>query len=294
MLIVSQFLIPKKTQPTRIEFEVAPIAADNLSSDQSEKNKAKKIKLNNQIVDQSEQALNDEVPDDARFLSRNNQVVKKQTVAQEHGEFQNKQSSQPKGQANGKPDFKNLNLKPNFDVAKAIEERTQKEAAFEKAAQDGTLPMQVKAAEKKSEQLAAGGAQKGGETSQTLDYIKDLDTGLETLLSTKEFVYYSYFNRIRNQLNQHWSELVREKVSEIYKKGRNIASTDDKITKCLITLDLKGNLLKVQIIGDSGVRELDEAAVQAFKSAAPFPNPPKGMKDDDGNIKIRWDFILEA
>ena len=34
------------------------------------------------------------------------------------------------------------------------------------------------------------------------------------------------------------------------------------------------------------------AQAQAFQAAAPFPNPPKGMLDDDGFVRIRWDFVL--
>ena len=50
----------------------------------------------------------------------------------------------------------------------------------------------------------------------------------------------------------------------------------------------------VQVLNDSGIRDLDDAAVEAFKEAAPFPNPPEGIVESDGTIKIRWDFILEA
>jgi protein TonB len=95
-------------------------------------------------------------------------------------------------------------------------------------------------------------------------------------------------------LNQHWGPKVREKVNQLYKQGRSIASSEDKVTKLLITLNKGGVLIKVQVIGDSGIRDLDEAAVEAFRAAAPFPNPPPGIVDPDGMIKIRWDFILEA
>ena len=48
------------------------------------------------------------------------------------------------------------------------------------------------------------------------------------------------------------------------------------------------------MLTQSGVIDLDSAAVEAFREAAPFPNPPKGMVEGDGTIKIRWDFVLEA
>jgi TonB family protein len=134
----------------------------------------------------------------------------------------------------------------------------------------------------------------GADASQTNDYLKDVDKGAETLLSTREFVYYSFYARIRRQLNQHWGGKVREKLTKIFREGRTIASTDDKITKVLITLNRRGDLVRVQVLNDSGIRDLDEAAVEAFKEAAPFPNPPDGIVEPDGTIKIRWDFILEA
>ncbi len=73
-----------------------------------------------------------------------------------------------------------------------------------------------------------------------------------------------------------------------------IASSQDRITRVVIVLNEQGTLVGVQVIGASGVQDLDEAAIEAFRAAAPFPNPPKGIVDQDGKIKIRWDFILEA
>ncbi len=80
----------------------------------------------------------------------------------------------------------------------------------------------------------------------------------------------------------------------LFTQGRNIAATGDKITKIIITLDSRGILMKVQVLENSGVKDLDDAAVEAFRAAAPFPNPPKGIADPDGTIKIRWDFVLEV
>jgi TonB family protein len=83
-------------------------------------------------------------------------------------------------------------------------------------------------------------------------------------------------------------------VNRLFMSGRHIASNEEKITKLVITLDNKGVLIKVQVMGSTGLQDLDDAAVEAFQLAAPFPNPPKGIVDADGTIKIRWDFILEA
>ncbi len=60
----------------------------------------------------------------------------------------------------------------------------------------------------------------------------------------------------------------------------------------IITLDSKGLLETVQVIGTSGLEDMDQSAVEAFRAAAPFPDPPVGIIDPDGKIRIRWDFVL--
>lgn len=283
-----------------VEAAPAPPAAVTVPAEVA-KNVPPKTKDNQvKIVDQPDKALNDEVDPETRFLSKNNQRVEKQTVAKNRGEFQNRAEQGPQGKEGSKePQNPMAKFLPQFDAAKAVAERAERERQYDEDAE--ALMMQAKKQKREVADAAAKrdagdgeDASKGADTSRTLDYIKDLDPGLETLLSSKEFKFYTYFSRVRTQLNQHWAPKVRSKVSQMYKKGRRIASTDDMITRCLVTLDRSGRLVKVQIIGNSGLIELDEAAVEAFRSAAPFPNPPAGMVDTDGMIKIRWDFILEA
>jgi protein TonB len=78
------------------------------------------------------------------------------------------------------------------------------------------------------------------------------------------------------------------------RQGRTIASENSKVTKLVIVLNGQGNLVKVQVLAASGVRDLDDAAIEAFRQAAPFPNPPKGMIERDGTVKIRWDCVVES
>jgi protein TonB len=62
----------------------------------------------------------------------------------------------------------------------------------------------------------------------------------------------------------------------------------------LVALDKEGRITKVQIIGASGTRDLDEAATKAFNDAGPFPNPPSGLVDNGGQVLVRWDFVLKT
>lgn len=247
----------------------------------------KKIEVSNrQIVDQDQNAANNIVPEDTRFLSAKNQVVEKQTVAKDHGEFQNKKDNDEK-QGN-----------PN-----AMDSETPSKGTSAKNDLSQFLPTTDSYAMMKKQMEKDTAASKGqwaaksnstGESSKTSDYLKDIQQGLETQLNTKEYKYYGYYSRIRKQLSQYWEPKVREKLSVMFRQGRTIATATDRITKLLIILNPSGTLVNVQMLSESGVQDLDEAAIEAFRSAAPFPNPPKGIVDPDGTVKIRWDFILET
>lgn len=268
---------------------IPPISLELIESPASsvaQKSLQKVRPLQQQLVEQNEKAINDETPVETRFLSRNNQVVKKQTVAINKGDFQNlgKTAPQTKGEFLGekkaqksKPTLKDLT--PQIDAFAVMQKQVADENAKREQIQKGAM---------------FGESNPQADSSQSPDYLKDVDQGLETMLSTKEFKYYTYFNRIRRQLSQHWEPKVRDKLNKIFREGRTIASDEDKITRLVIFLNPAGNLVKVQVLSESGVRDLDEAAIEAFKSAAPFPNPPRGIVDADGTVKIRWDFVLQS
>ena len=205
-----------------------------------------------------------------------------QTRAEESGKF----SNTAKG---GKKD--------DGEKAKATsEQKLADEEKQEKPSEPGDIPALKDLAPKFSMDAGPKGAKadENGDPSKSDDYLKDVNTGMQTLLSTREFVYYSYYARIKEAIRQHWEPDVREKVKIIYRQGRSIASAKDRVTQVLVVLNGKGELMRVEVLGQSGVDQLDNAAVEAFRAASPFPNPPKGMIESDGTVKIRWDFVLEV
>lgn len=276
LLWLAPAMAPRPEIPKVVEFEYIP--ADELTPDE---NAAQKIKRQerDQIVEQKKQ-INDELDVNTRFLSAFNQKVIQQTVAERSGEFRNtaKGGQVEEGQKDG-------------DKKAASQDRKTA-----KTREKGELPDLNDLKPKFS--LNPGPKAKPnddiGDPSQSDDYVKDVKSGLQTLLSTREFVYYAYYSRIKDALRQHWEPTVREKVKIIYRQGRSIASARDRVTQVLVTLNPKGELIRIEVLTQSGVQALDNAAVEAFHAAAPFPNPPKGMIEQDGTIKIRWDFVLEA
>ena len=45
--------------------------------------------------------------------------------------------------------------------------------------------------------------------------LKDVDEGPQTILNTREFVYYSYYSRIKSKLQQFWEPKIKEKMTHI-------------------------------------------------------------------------------
>ncbi len=227
-----------------------------------------------QIVQQDDKSVNDEKPLDDYKLSKNDQNVLKETKSAKNGEFKNRKNTQEA------PAKKAQAATPVSKKQKTLNSLKPSLFNTDYAAAKLTPPPEP--------------ALSGAEISQNDDYLKDVAVGAETLLRTREFVYYSYYNRIKSKLRQHWEPRIKQKIVKILRKGRRIASTNDKITRLVITLDKHGELQRIQVKNASGYNDLDDAAIEAFKAAAPFPNPPTGLVTGQGVVEIPWDFVLET
>lgn len=126
------------------------------------------------------------------------------------------------------------------------------------------------------------------------EYVSGVKEGQETALSTREYVFFGYFERIRSQLDRAWEPILRDHLLRHYRQGRRLAGEMDHRTEVLVILDGRGGVVGVQVVGESGTETLDSAAVQAFNRAGPFPNPPRGLVGQDGKVRIRWEFILKT
>jgi len=203
---------------------------------------------------------NSEIPKDRAFLGEKNQTVDRQTVSREGGVGKSGAPHSRSGaQAKSSTDKSGLS---RFGVA--LFPRPQEERSL------------------------AGG------DGRTKEYVIGLKEGEETALSTREFVFFSYFERIRGRLDQAWGPILRDHLIRHYRQGRRLASEVDHKTEVVVALDVQGKVIGVQVVGESGVETLDVAAVQAFNRAGPFPHPPRGLIGHDGVVRIRWEFILKT
>ncbi len=235
---------------------------------------------------------------DSRFLSEKTQTYDRQTVSKRIGVFKETGKGIKKGVkklTQAKKNTKVTKKVAKSQKKKGVIKRTKK-ISFNDLALGSETPKREKKAEMKRK-LAALGLKSGREgllgLSQNNDFIEDVPLGDVTNLNTVEYKYYGFYHRIKQKLEQYWGNSLRKKAESLYKQGRRIPASENRITSLTITMDNGGNIVDIKINSTSGVRELDDAAIESFKKAGPFPNPPKGMMKD-GHAQIEWGFVVKG
>lgn len=267
-------LSKQDTRPTdSLPIEITDIPKSQLHEmDQRIKQKIKQNHQEKQIVE-SEKTHNNEIDETTKYLSDKNQKVEKQTRANKVDDFQERKGTGPKEQKTAESDTSKDAVSSDIGLT---ETKGQKKDWKALSLQD----------------LSVGNGD-GGKTAASDDKLEGVDRGENTMLSTREFKYFGYYHRIKELLRQHWKPEVEHQIERIWRKGRQISS-NELTTKVLVTLNDKGKLTKISKLEGSGFSEIDEAAIEAFQRAAPFPNPPHAMVEEDGFVRIRWDFVLTA
>ena len=233
-----------------------------------------------QVIDDEGKPLNEETPDETRFLSKHNRKVEQETKARLSGPTKNN-NVQVKRLVEPQKENAKKKIVNKDDMLLALQNPHAQRQASEKKPDNKTEESLV---EKTFSSL---------NPSTTDDYLPDVEESEETALNSKEFLFYSFYARIKEKLRVHWTDNLKTAMQR-EQAYRTVASNQDYITKLRIQLRDNGELKNVFIMSSSGNTNLDNAAVHAFEQAAPFPNPPKNMIEGDGSVKLRWDFIIEA
>ena len=123
------------------------------------------------------------------------------------------------------------------------------------------------------------------------DHVTGVDEGEGTYLNAREWKYASYFNRIKQAVSNTWDPNRALGLRD--PDGKRFAYRD-RYTVLTVKLDDAGSLKDVEVVKSSGVDFLDEVAMDAFKRAQPFVNPPRGLADGHGEITFNFGFYLEV
>lgn len=124
--------------------------------------------------------------------------------------------------------------------------------------------------------------------------FEDIKYGNFTALNTNRNQFYSFYQRVNEQVRIRWTENIQKHIDEL-----SIRSPDRKfksgeyISKLEIILNSKGEIINSYVAKSSGQKRWDHAALNAFLSAGPFVNPPAEMTQADGLIRLSYLFSLQ-
>lgn len=277
ILISKRTTQPEQKRYTMIEVDPLPEAL---------KKSAQDFKTKNQVVQTEKAQPTDKAAPDA-FLGEHNQVVDRETVSKSRNTVMEHTGRQAQTQAHPAA---------SEPVKTAKQENPQKKVATLPSLGDLAIPIipkyQPRTPKKMEEEARNDNWADQGSAPQ--DYVKGFHESDRTLLNTKEFLFYGYYQRIRQRLDSAWVPILKARLEHYYNTGRHLASEMEHRTKVLVVMNNEGSIVRVELVSESGTRDLDEAAIDAFNQAGPFPNPPKGIVNAGGQIEIPWEFILHT
>lgn len=128
--------------------------------------------------------------------------------------------------------------------------------------------------------------------SMTDDFLEDMEVGAHTLLNTREYAHWSYIHRIKRALAPIWKRDIDRRVNQLWASGRKFRD-DTMKTHVRVYLTDQGALQEIFVVRSSGSPMLDTAAIEAFRAAGPFPNPPKQLVSHDGVVPLAWTFVVD-
>jgi TonB family protein len=123
------------------------------------------------------------------------------------------------------------------------------------------------------------------------DDLRGLEEGDETLLNSRSFRYAGFINRVKETVGRIWTTRVEDETSKRDPTG-SIYLWKDRRTVVEFTIDRQGELKDVHVTISSGVGYLDDVALDSFKRAERFPNPPPGLFGENGTATMGFGFVL--
>lgn len=239
-----------------------------------------------------------ESPKKAKYLGKQNQIVERETKAAITGSFK----SAGYGVRSGEKKTQNTQQKSSLGKKKSqakkpikrkvVKSKKAKKVKF-KDLSLGNLALTQPTSQSAPALGTKNGSRKLNGLARNNDFMEDIPLADMTRLNTVEYKYYGFYFRIRQKLEQYWGDSLRKQAEKMWKSGRRLASDINKVTALKITIDQKGNILEVKVKSTSGINELDNAAIESFNRAGPFPNPPSGLIKN-GRAQIEWGFVVKS
>jgi TonB family protein len=124
------------------------------------------------------------------------------------------------------------------------------------------------------------------------NYIPDVRSGGFSSLNSDQFVFYTFYARINEQVRNRWINNIRHFLNVTPQTEINRLASRPQNSQLEIILAPNGQFIKAIIHQKSENRLLDESAIASFRQASPLNNPPEEMIEEDGYIHLRYIFTL--
>lgn len=295
ILMLAQGLMRPTEETLDEAYHIEPV---QLTSEEEERPEPEE----RQIVSLDKPEEPTEAPEEARFEDRYDQKVDKETVRKRDGRPPGRTSSPPT--AGGKPATSPENDEEAKPEDTSPAEDTNQTPDGPSAPVDAPLegPREPGNAAPDREDDGPGRLDldpnrilpnwdntvgQGG--SGPKDYL-DVEEGDKDLLNRKETRYWAFFDRVKTSVRRQWQPNTVYRAND--PRGQ-IYGVQDRLTILHVTLKGDGSLHDMYVEKPSGLTFLDNEAMRAFRVAQPFPNPPEGLKDDEGLISFRFGFMFE-
>lgn len=240
----------------------------------------------------TEEAGEERRPEDPEFLSDRDQVVERQTKARNRlpadaeaslaATVPRSQGAQPQP-ADFEP--RDRPLMASLTVLEQGLENADEGDHFPDQAPPPTPPTPLELEPTLSSLVdATGGA--------GMDSIEDVESGEHNLLSSARWLHAPFMQRFSRQVEQHWYPDVDASIRR-HDPGGHIYGYRNRTTVVRVVLNASGELERAYVVSESGATYLDDVAVRSIEAAAPVPNPPRGLVDEDtGTIVFSFGFTV--
>lgn len=121
--------------------------------------------------------------------------------------------------------------------------------------------------------------------------VPHLAKGDFTFLNSDFSTYATFYARITPRIVFNWGQNVQE-ISMFPHMIEKLSRKQRWTTSVELVLNSKGHFEDVIVVRTSGADELDAAVVQSLKDSGPFLNPPSGMIESDGRVRIQAEFTV--
>lgn len=127
--------------------------------------------------------------------------------------------------------------------------------------------------------------------SEYAERVPGIKQGFFNSLNSDQLTYFTFYSRVNEQIGYRWVSLVKNYLYNLPPEQLKRISDANKRTVVEVLLDGEGNYFSSLIHNSSGIQALDEATYKAFRLATPFLNPPQGLVDaEDGLIHLYYEF----